>query len=481
MGRLMRGKVIYGTTLIGLFLFLFFYFWIPKHHIERIHHHRIKQVDAKSDLTGFKTHLPIISIDTKQQVIPLVTKEGGKYVKARDNINVDIELRDSPSRSHHLSEKPRIRTKGLISYRGNSSRYFDKKSLKVKFVTNKLKEKKHRLAGMPKESEWVLHGPFLDRTLLRNYLSYNIAGEIMSYAPNVRYCELFVNGEYQGVYLAVENIEQGEQRIPIEKSDKKLHKTPYIVAWDREHKAKQKLDNYVHYTHQSGISALDVKYPGKQRLTSKQLEFINKDINHIEKVLYSYDFSQYPKYIDRESFANYFVINEFFRNVDAGKFSTYLYKDLRDRAKLVVWDFNNAFDNQIEGRVDEADFTLTDAPWFNMLIKDKAFIDLVVHRYKELRKGVLATEYLSNYIDETRHFLGPAIDRNYKKWGYVFDLKNTDPRNYLIPTERNVTSYHKSVEQLKDFIKKRGRWMDRNIETLYQYSAPSKNTNTLLE
>ncbi|MCC9849226.1 spore coat protein CotH, partial [Streptococcus agalactiae] len=107
--------------------------------------------------------------------------------------------------------------------------------------------------------------------------------------------------------------------------------------------------------------------------------------------------------------------NEFFRNVDAGKFSTYLYKDLRDRAKLVVWDFNNAFDNQIEGRVDEADFTLTDAPWFNMLIKDKAFIDLVVHRYKELRKGVLATEYLSNYIDETRHFLGPAIDRNYKK------------------------------------------------------------------
>ncbi len=43
-----------------------------------------------------------------------------------------------------------------------------------------------------------------------------------------------------------------------------------------------------------------------------------------------------------------------------GKFSTYLYKDLRDRAKLVVWDFNNAFDNQIEGRVDEADFTLTD-------------------------------------------------------------------------------------------------------------------------
>lgn len=105
----------------------------------------------------------------------------------------------------------------LIAYRGNSSRHFDKKSLKLRFINKSAKPKAVSLAGMSKESEWVLHGPFLDRTLVRNYLSYNIAGEIMTYAPNVRYCELVVDHQYCGLYLAVESIEQGRHRVNIEK------------------------------------------------------------------------------------------------------------------------------------------------------------------------------------------------------------------------------------------------------------------------
>lgn len=81
-----------------------------------------------------------------------------------------------------------------------------------------------------------------------------------------------------------------------------------------------------------------------------------------------------------------------------------------------------------------------------MFIKDKVFIDLVVYCYKELWKGVLVIEYLFNYIDEIRYFLGLVIDWNYKKWGYVFDLKNIDLRNYLIFIECNVISYYKLVE-----------------------------------
>ncbi len=58
----------------------------------------------------------------------------------------------------------------------------------------------------------------LDRSLLRNYISYNLAGELMEYAPNVRYSEVIINGEYQGLYLIVESIEQGVHRIPVEKA-----------------------------------------------------------------------------------------------------------------------------------------------------------------------------------------------------------------------------------------------------------------------
>lgn len=155
---------------------------------------------------------------------------------------------------------------------------------------------------------------------------------------------------------------------------------------------------------------------------------------------------------------------------------------MRDKLKLVVWDFNNAFDNQIEAPYDEADFTLSDAPWFCMLLKDPSFVKLVVTRYHQLRQNVLSTDYLIKYIDATVAFLGPAIQRNYHKWGYVFTVPSrSDATNYLVPVSRNYRSYEASVKQLKDFIRRRGRWLDKHIETLYQYSAPSKNTNTLLE
>ncbi|HEL0709555.1 TPA: CotH kinase family protein [Streptococcus equi subsp. zooepidemicus] len=477
----MKEKTIYVIVLVCLLLAAICGIGFPKTSAKRIHHH-LQTVKKSSRSAGeFSSHLPIISIDTHHQQVPEQREYEGE-TKRQKTIKTTVSLRDQLDREHSLSESPRLSLTALIAYRGNSSRHFDKKSLKLRFINKSAKPKAVSLAGMSKESEWVLHGPFLDRTLVRNYLSYNIAGEIMTYAPNVRYCELVVDHQYCGLYLAVESIEQGRHRVNIEKSDRKSDKTPYILVWDRRHKAKQALDHYVSYTNQAGLSSLDIKYPSLHRLTPKQKQFIEKDISHIEKLLYSYDLKQYTDYLDQESFADYFIINEFFRNIDAGKFSTYLYKDLRDKLKLVVWDFNNAFDNQIEAPYDEADFTLSDAPWFCMLLKDPSFVKLVVTRYHQLRQNVLSTDYLIKYIDATVAFLGPAIQRNYHKWGYVFTVPSrSDATNYLVPASRNYRSYEASVKQLKDFIRRRGRWLDKHIETLYQYSAPSKNTNTLLE
>ena len=119
--------------------------------------------------------MPIVAIDTNHQTIPLVMKEEGKYIKEQDNVAASVELRDQLDRSHDMRETPRVITKALVSYRENSSRYFDKKSLKIKFVTKTLDKKEYGIAGMSEESEWVLHGPFLDRSLVRNYLSYNLS------------------------------------------------------------------------------------------------------------------------------------------------------------------------------------------------------------------------------------------------------------------------------------------------------------------
>ena len=115
-------------------------------------------------------------------------------------------------------------------------------------------------------------------------------------------------------------------------------------------------------------------------------------------------------------------------------------------------------------------FEMQLALWFYMLFKDEHFTDRCIERYRQLRKTYLSDEYLYNYIDEVSDYLGDAIQRNYEKWGYSF----AEEYDLLKPTERNPRNYEQSIEDIKEFIDIRGKWMDENIETLKQYSAGSK-------
>ncbi|MDY4116893.1 MAG: CotH kinase family protein, partial [Blautia sp.] len=89
------------------------------------------------------------------------------------------------------------------------------------------------LAGMGANSEWVLNGPYLDKTLIRNKLVYDLARELNGWAPDTRFVELFVDGEYQGVYLAVEPVTNGESRLRLSEFSLLSGETAYIVSRDR--------------------------------------------------------------------------------------------------------------------------------------------------------------------------------------------------------------------------------------------------------
>ena len=491
----MKSKLIYILTVCFIFIAcLTLYKFDFEVKISRIHQHKENKVEDNEDSSEdvFQSHLPIVKIETNGQKIPgtPISKEGGVIISetaenGENRITAYFSITDGQSGNNKLNNQESVKSKSLIRYRGNSSRFFDKKSYSINLINEDGSENKQELAGMAKHDEWVLNGPFLDRSLLRNYLCLNISGEIMEYSPNVRYCELFVDGKYQGLYLLMESISRGEGRLNISKPEKNSDITSFIVRWDRAGKGEFELDNYTYYTYKSDVSALDVVYPGSTLMTQGRHEYINEQISKVEKTLYSYDLwdddKGYKQYLDINAFAEYFVINEFFRNVDAGRFSTFYYKDVRGKIKPVVWDFNNSANNYIDYVWDESGFSMQNAPWFSQLLKDKEFVDLVIEKYKKLRKNVLSEEYLINYIDETNTWLGDSIKRNDEVWGYVYDLNNYNETNFLTPVERNVTSHEEAVEQLKEIIIKRGNWLDDNIESLYQYSAESKNANEILK
>ena len=213
----------------------------------------------------------------------------------------------------------------------------------------------------------------------------------------------------------------------------------------------------------------------RQRNPLKSLYFQGVlDFSDFEKALYSYDYDSkkhgYAQYIDTQSFVDYFLINEFTCNYDAGWLSTYMYKDLDGRYRMCVWDFNSACDNYQESMNNPDHFEMQNCLWYFMLLKDEDFTDRLISRYYQLRKTYFDEDYLNSYIDDVIAYLGSAIDRNYEKWGYTFGREY----DLLRPAERNPRSYEAAIADMKAFFHERIAWMDDNIETLRQYSAESK-------
>lgn len=431
----------------------------------------------------FCTHLPLINISTDRAIpSPFLIDNNEKRIPNNEMVKANIQLFDQKTQNNHLTDEPVISENALIRIRGRSSRNFDKSGYLVKFKDNSfINSKKISLAGMTADSDWVLHGPYMDKTLLRNYLCYNLSGEIMEFSPNVRFCEIFLNGSYQGVYILTEKIEYNDNgRINITKTDPDLASTSYILQLDvGSENPLYALNTFSYYTGKNGAAAsgsnkLEIIYPNLT-LTPAQKKYIEYDISKFEKALVSFDSANkkwgYPAFIDIDSFVDYFIINEFTMNSDAAKLSTYYYKDLRGKMKIAVWDFNSSFDNYVPIMSNPHYFMMTDKFWYKYLLKDSTFVDKVIERYSQLRQTYLSDAYLLKYVDDTVAYLGKAVERNYRVWGYSF----TSEYDLLKPSQRNPRTYDEAVKQLTKTIVDRGAFMDNNIKSLKALSHDSVN------
>lgn len=458
--------------------------------VHRVHQHltaRGPEEGCGCDGSELCTHLPLVILDTGGQVIPgKVTGEKDRFGEelstlapdGRDVIEAELSIIDNQDRNNHPSDQPAVTTISEIRVRGHASRHFEKAPYRLNFVDENGEDQALSVMGMSAHSDWVLYGPYLDKSLVRNYMWYNISGQIMEWAPNVRYCELILDGEYQGLYMMVETITNGSDcRLDLSDEVYGTSVTGYLLRGDRT--TEEDLDgirdiySYLErtLTLQTDVS---IRYPKRSALTEELRQQIELDYAAFEKALYSYDHDTdeygYWNWIDEKNFVDYYIINEFSLNADAGRYSTYLYKDMSGRYKLAVWDFNNACDNFPDDELGTEVLTLTGKHWFFMLFKSERFVERVLERYEELRAGVLSEEYLKGYIDETLAYLGPAVERNNRRWSQA--MTEWEP---LSPQDRNLYSHEEAVQQLKDWLCERGSWLDDNLHTIQQYAHPSRN------
>jgi len=460
---------------------------------------------------GLCTHLPIIIIETFGQEIPgrpvafgtgdiTVNREFIQTYYDETEILSSVTVVDNQNSWSHPTDAPVFESLAMIRLRGNSSRWFDKPNYRIGLVDALGEGNPLPLLGMNPHSEWALHGPFLDKTLMRNYMWMNIGAEVMGpghFVPGVRFFELIMNGEYQGLYVLMETVRVSTTRLNLNRYREGMFSTSFLARFDSfTHTPERIVDIFASHTLRlESNNSLEIMYPRLSQQSDLSRNYIAGVVSAVERHLYSAEVLWYPnryrRYIDTNSFINFFLLNEFMANNDLWTGSTYIHKDVRGRIVAgPLWDFNNVMDNFFLPMPYNS-FMLVDRGWFNRLMMCESFTDAVVKRWNVLRADVLAEERLVNYMDEVAVWLGSAVERNFEVWGYSFDPRNLSPMARRRTTPEQVAkglttfdinpgSFDEAMEQKRDFMLRRGRWLDNYIETVRQYSHPSRHALWIL-
>ncbi|MFI3176322.1 MAG: CotH kinase family protein [Eubacteriales bacterium] len=450
-------------------------------------------VGLNSDFTAneeFSTHLPIVVIDTDDVPIEMPEYELLEQMSAEDALGTgeyvqgNVTIIDSDHAVNTLQDASAVVSNMIIKRRGNTSVYFEKAQYLMKFQTESGENNDVNVLGMGEHHEWILSAAMIDKSMMRNYLAFSIASQVLSYTPDSVYCEVFIKQgdtyEYQGLYLMLESIAQDVNRIDITEYAQSSVYNSYLLRRDRFNENDTMLTTY---GKEYGFAAesIGVEYPTQTSISEEMIDYIQKDLWTIEEILYSDDinvFSTYPDYIDVDSFIDYFLLNEFFMNYDAGNHSTYFYKDLGGKLTMgPIWDFDGATDNYVLEAVNLEDITFQTKPWFDRLCQDEVFVKKLISRYEELRRDVLSDDAIIDKIDEIVAHNGGAIEREWYRWSeyhaseyayYGVSISTLEP--YIDEdgnlVKRNALTYEEEIYGMKSALRIHGSMMSEQLETL---------------
>lgn len=195
---------------------------------------------------------------------------------------------------------------------------------------------------------------------------------------------------------------------------------------------------------------------------SQQLTYFSGYLATLNSAISSPGFADpstgYGEYIDTDSFIDWYLANEIFKNNDAVFYnSCYMYKD--KNAVLFmgpVWDFDIGAGNvNYNGNQDPAGWWIRTGPWYNQLFQDPAFRAKVKARWQTLKATQFDT--LPAYIDQEAAMLNLSQQNNFARW----PILNT----YVAPNSEVASSYAGEVSFLKSWLTTRIAWMDQQINS----------------
>ena len=267
--------------------------------------------------------------------------------------------------------------------RGQNTFAYRKKPYQVRL------EKKAALSGMAKAKTWVLLANWNDVSLLRNQLVLDMARETgLRYAVSCVPADVWINGIYQGLYLMTEKIQIKPERMALRDLEEETNavndapadsfsvfksgsKTlPLVRGYRIPENPADITGGYIAVIEKHG-RLRDYKVPGFRTANNlsiriveptcpsqAQVEYLGNLVSEMQLALMAEDGvnpetgKSYREYIDVNSFALKYLIEDWCKNYDFIGGSQYLYKDADSRDPLIyagpAWDYDLSFGNMEE-------------------------------------------------------------------------------------------------------------------------------------
>lgn len=386
--------------------------------------------------------LPIIQINT-QNAAPIVSKED--YVKC----NVSVFNTDYQYQLDNESAK--------IRGRGNTSWGKPKNPYKLKFNS------KIDLFGNGKAKTWTLIANYADPSLVRNYLAYSVGSvfdELEGYTTTTQNVELYLNGEYLGVYLVCEQTETGKTRvnIPEDLVDKKGNVVApsdvgYLLELDGR-AVDEGVEGVDYFLVDSTPYAIKTPDTEDEAFSSDYVDYISGYLSDCYNAVQGNDITAVQNLIDLDSFAATYIVHELFNCVDCGSLSFYLYK--KPDGKLYsgpLWDFDLSVGNCDYYTYDDSFENVTNPEflwaeyvnaWYSNLLKFDEFKDIVKNQLASYKDTIIAT--INACVDNV-NACENAFNRNFEKWQTLgtYVWPNT-------PEMVAITTWEGQVDYVKDWL-----------------------------
>lgn len=353
------------------------------------------------------TNVASMHIDTESSTMDYIHEEKGNKESGV------IRIYDADGKESYTGNLSFIKGRGNATWTD-----FEKKPYSLKL------EESAALLGMGEAQKWILLANAGDPAIIRNKIVYNFAEELgLAYTADSRWVDLYLNGEYAGLYQLTERNEVHPERVDIGQEDS------FLVSLELESRLKDQ--NYPYVLTQEN-QALRVHYP--ENPTKEELTKIESRLQSVENAILAEDGidpvtgKHWTELIDLDSWVKKYLLEEIFGNGDAGAISQYFYLDgTEELGKLYagpVWDYDRTMGNAVAWHIQNPQTLIAnrlhvtqgwDTPWLYTLYRCEPFYQRMQELYQTHCKPLLEkllTERIWNYAEE----ISQSAEMNKIRW-----------------------------------------------------------------